>query len=177
MRPSNIRQYFLASRIWHLAKVLRLLWCRFMVSQTPISGSIVIGSIPSASADICNRILSDLKAKNFSKEDIFAVHLALEEAFINAIRHGNKMNPDKKVKVDYSVGSEEVEITMTDEGGGFEPNSVPDPRCGENIYKTDGRGLFLVRAYMDVVEFNERGNQVRMVRHRSEGANSKSKIG
>ena len=55
---------------------------------------------------------------------------------------------------------------MMDEGDGFDPNDVPDPRCGENLYKIDGRGLFLIRSYMDVVEFNEPGNQVHMVRYK-----------
>jgi serine/threonine-protein kinase RsbW len=137
-----------------------------MASKTPISRSTAVASRPSAIVEVCKKILSELEAGDFSQEDIFAVHLALEEAFINAIKHGNKMNPDREVKVDYSVGSDKVEIFMTDEGGGFDPNSVPDPRSGENLYKTEGRGLLLINSYMDVVEFNEHGNRVHMVRYR-----------
>jgi len=137
-----------------------------MALETPINRSVVVGSTSSAIAGVRKQILSTLEANNFSQDDIFAVHLALEEAFLNALTHGNKMDPDKEIKIDYSVKSEKIEITMADEGNGFNPESVPDPRLGENLYKTEGRGLFLVRAYMDMVEFNDRGNCVRMVRYK-----------
>ena len=137
-----------------------------MASRTPISRSVTVESTPSAIAGVCRRILSELEANNFSQEDIFAVHLALEEAFINAVKHGNKMDPDKEVKIDYLVDLDKIEIFMMDKGNGFDPDAVPDPRSGENLYKTEGRGLLLMRSYMDGVEFNERGNRVRMVRYK-----------
>jgi serine/threonine-protein kinase RsbW len=108
-----------------------------------------------------------LEVNNFSRDGVFAVHLALEEAFINAVRHGNKMDPTKEIKIDYSVGSDKVEISMTDEGDGFDPDSVPDPRCAENLYKTKGRGLLLIRSYMDIVKFSKQGNRIHMVKHKS----------
>jgi len=125
-----------------------------------------VESTPFAIAEVCEWILPKLEANNFSQADIFAVHLALEEAFINAIKHGNKMNPDKEVKIAYSVSSDKVEISLTDQGKGFDPEAVPDPRLGENLYKSEGRGLLLMQSYMDVVEFNERGNRVHMVRYK-----------
>jgi len=138
-----------------------------MASEAPISHrSEVVESKSVAIVRTCKRILTKLEANNFSQEDIFAVHLALEEAFLNAIKHGNKLDPNKEVKIDYSVSLDKVEISMTDEGQGFNPSVVPDPRCGENLYKSQGRGLLLMRSYMDVVEFNERGNCVRMVRYK-----------
>ncbi len=136
------------------------------VSKAPISESVVVESKPSAIVKVCRWILSKLKANNFSQEDIFAVHLALEEAFLNAVKHGNKLDPKKEVKINYSVSIDKVEISMTDSGRGFDPNRIPDPRYGENLYKTEGRGLFLIRAYMDEVEFNKRGNRIRMVRYK-----------
>jgi serine/threonine-protein kinase RsbW len=135
-----------------------------MTAESPITCSIVVDSKPSAIVGVCGKILSDLQSSCFGQDDIFAVHLAVEEAFINAIRHGNKMDPTKKVKIEYLVGSDKVEISMTDQGEGFDPQAVPDPRLGENLYKPEGRGLFLISSYMDVVTFNERGNRVRMVR-------------
>ena len=137
-----------------------------MASKAPISRSIVIANMPSTITGVCKQILSELEANNFSEEDIFAVHLALQEAFLNALRHGNKMDDGKEVKIDYLVDSDRIEISMTDEGNGFDPESVPDPRLGENIYKVEGRGLLLMRSYMDVVKFNERGNCVQMVRYK-----------
>jgi serine/threonine-protein kinase RsbW len=115
---------------------------------------------------VCRKILPSLEVNKFSKEDIFAVHLALEEAFINAIKHGNKMKPGKEVKVEYSVSPDKVEISVTDEGKGFDPEDIPDPRLGENLYKSEGRGLLLMQSYMDVVEYSKRGNTVRMVRYK-----------
>ena len=137
-----------------------------MASETPISRSIALESTPFAPDEAYAQILSQLKAKGLSEEDIFAVHLTLQEAFTNAITHGNKMSSDKEVKIDYSVGLDKFEVTMTDEGEGFDPNVVPDPRYGENLYKPAGRGLLLMRSYMDVVEFNKRGNSVYMARYR-----------
>ncbi|MHC4573935.1 MAG: ATP-binding protein [Planctomycetota bacterium] len=137
-----------------------------MVSRTPISGSIVIESVPSAIGGVYERILPELESNSFSEEDVFAVHLALEEAFLNALKHGNKMEVGKEIKIDYLVDSDRIEISMADEGGGFDPESVPDPRSGENLYKTEGRGLLLMRSYMDVLKFNDRGNCVRMVRYK-----------
>ncbi len=137
-----------------------------MASETPISRSMAVESTPSAIVGECRRILAELEANDFGQDDIFAVHLALEESFINAITHGNKMDPAKEVKIEYSVSLDKVEISMMDEGDGFDPGAVPDPRWGENLYKPEGRGLLLMHSYMDVVEFNERGNRVRMVRYK-----------
>ena len=137
-----------------------------MTSKAPISRSVVIESTASAIAEPLRWILDTLKSCNFSQEDIFAAHLALQEAFLNAIKHGNKIDTSKEVKIDYLVSFEKVEISMTDEGNGFDPDAIPDPRIGDNLYKTEGRGLFLMRSYMDVVEFNEAGNRVRMVRYK-----------
>jgi serine/threonine-protein kinase RsbW len=137
-----------------------------MASEGPIGSSIVVESKLSAMTGVCNRILSALDGKSFSQDDIFAIHLAVEEAFLNAVKHGNKMDPCKKVQVDFSVDREKVEILVTDQGNGFHPENVPDPRVGRNLYKPEGRGLFLINSYMDIVRFNERGNSVRMVRYR-----------
>jgi len=107
-----------------------------------------------------------MEAENFSQEDVFAVHLALEEAFLNAVEHGNKMDARKKILVKYSVDAQKVEISMADQGNGFDPESVPDPRSGENLYKAEGRGLLLMRSYMDLVEFDKVGSCVNMVRYK-----------
>ncbi|UCG58146.1 MAG: ATP-binding protein [Phycisphaerales bacterium] len=137
-----------------------------MTSGTPVNCSIIVESRTSVVGDVCNEILAKLEGTGFAKDDIFAVHLALEEALANAIKHGNKLDPSKKVTIDCSVDSERIEISMTDEGCGFDPDAVPDPRLGKNLYRPEGRGLFLMKSYMDVVKYNERGNGVRMVRYR-----------
>jgi serine/threonine-protein kinase RsbW len=135
-----------------------------MAAEMPVRRSVVVESRPSALEQSCREILSALEAGGFSQDDIFAVHLALEEAFLNAVKHGNRMDPTKKVQIDYLVDQEKVEIRMTDEGTGFDPSRIPDPRVGKNLYRPEGRGLLLIRSYMDTVEYNERGNSLRMVR-------------
>ena len=144
-----------------------------MTAETP--NSIVVESIPSAIAEACGQILPKLKDSNFGKEDIFAVHLALEEAFINAVTHGNKMDPGKSVKIDYSLSPDKIEISVTDQGEGFKPEDIPDPRFGKKLYEPDGRGMLLMQSYMDVVEFNEQGNSVYMVRYKEKPPLAKSR--
>lgn len=144
-----------------------------MASETPVTHSTVVESTSSAVSSVCESILSGLKANRFGEEDIFAVHLALEEAFINAVKHGNKMDVVREVRIEYSVAPDKVEVTVTDGGEGFDPNAVPDPRYGENLYKPEGRGLFLMRSYMDVVTFNERGNSVCMVKYKEKPDSAK----
>jgi len=136
-------------------------------SDSLVSRSIAVESRLSAFATVCKRILAELKDHSFKEDDLFAVHLALDEAFANAVAHGNKMDPNKKVKVEYSVDSDKIEISMTDEGDGFEPDSVPDPRYGPGLDQTSGRGLLLMNSYMDTVKFNEPGNSVYMVRYQN----------
>jgi len=142
------------------------LLCNSMTSKASNSCSIIVDSKAAALNDVCNEILSKLQEHNFDKDDVFAVHLTLEEAFLNAVKHGNKNDPAKKVKIDYSVSSEKVEITITDEGAGFEPESVDDPRFGNGLYEPGGRGLLLMNSYMDIVKYNEQGNSVYMVRYK-----------
>ncbi len=139
-----------------------------MAAETPVRCSVAVESKPSALEPSCRVILEALEARGFSQDDIFAVHLALEEAFLNAVKHGNRMDPTKKVTIEYVVDPEKVEIRMTDEGLGFDPDRIPDPRVGKNLYRPEGRGLLLIRSYMHTVEYSERGNSLRMVRNRSQ---------
>ncbi len=139
-----------------------------MAAETPVRCSVAVESKPSALEPSCRVILEALEARGFSQDDIFAVHLALEEAFLNAVKHGNRMDPTKKVTIEYMVDPEKVEIRMTDEGPGFDPGRIPDPRVGKNLYRPEGRGLLLIRSYMNIVEYSERGNSLRMVRNRSQ---------
>jgi serine/threonine-protein kinase RsbW len=131
-----------------------------------ISRSVIVSSTPSAVVEVFNQIQPGLQSNNFSEEDIFAIHLSLEEAFINAVKHGNKMEPSKAIKVDYSIEPDKFEMCMTDEGEGFDPEVIPDPRYGDNLYKPAGRGMLLMRSFMDVLEYNKKGNSLRMIRYR-----------
>lgn len=138
-----------------------------MTSKKPVFCSIIVESSPTAMAGIWKNILRKLQSRKFTSDQIFAVHLALEEAFINAVKHGNKGDLAKKVKIDYCINPDKAEIFIMDEGGGFDPDAVPDPRCGDNIYKSDGRGLLLIKSYMDTVEYNKRGNCVHLIKYKT----------
>jgi serine/threonine-protein kinase RsbW len=141
-----------------------------MTSQAPTTGSVVVESKVSALGDVCKQIMECVKLKKFGEEDQFAVHLALEEAFNNAVEHGNQGDPGKTVQIDYSIDDRQIEIRMTDQGRGFDPHKVVDPRMEENLYEPRGRGLLLMNAYMDVVQYNPRGNSIHMVRFRHKGS-------
>jgi serine phosphatase RsbU (regulator of sigma subunit)/anti-sigma regulatory factor (Ser/Thr protein kinase) len=123
---------------------------------------IVIRSEPMQLARVESLILSRLEALNYGERALFAVRLALEEAVINAIKHGNRMDKAKRVTVTFSADREECVVAVEDEGQGFDPASVPDPTTDENLELPHGRGLVLMRAYMDEVKFNAKGNRVTM---------------
>jgi serine/threonine-protein kinase RsbW len=129
--------------------------------------TIVIQSSHDLVHQLCKSILNEVKNNHFSSNDIFGIHLALEEAMMNAVKHGNKEDPLKKIQVEYSLTPEMFDISIIDEGSGFTPAGVPDPRCGENLHKPTGRGLLLMKAYMDCVEYNETGNRVHMVKYKN----------
>jgi len=111
-----------------------------------------------------HRILHEVKRCRFSNEAIFAIRLALEEAVTNAIKHGNRRDPSKQVLVRFKVCQHQAEILVRDDGPGFHPNAVPDPTRDENIERPNGRGIMLMRAYMDDVSYNDAGNEVRMIK-------------
>jgi serine/threonine-protein kinase RsbW len=113
---------------------------------------------------IADALLEELRAKGYSEVAVFAVRLAVEEALNNAIRHGNAMDPAKTAELVYEVTDEKVEIRVSDEGPGFDCHNVPDPTLNENLDKPTGRGLMLMRAYMDKVTYNEKGNGLHMVK-------------
>lgn len=136
------------------------------MKDEPTKRTMQVSSDPEAVEQPRQWLLAQLKDYQYCDDDVFAVHLAFQEAFYNAIRHGSKMNPGKKVQIDCLVGPDRIEISMADAGKGFDPDAVPDCRLGENLYKPEGRGLLLMRSYMDVVQFNDVGNAVHMVRYR-----------
>lgn len=99
----------------------------------------------------------------------WAVRLALEEALVNAMKHGNRMDSGRSVRVAYRVSPEKAELRVADEGDGFDPRLVPDPTADENLRKPCGRGIMLMRSYMDQVTFNSSGSEVYMVKYRRGG--------
>ncbi len=111
-------------------------------------------------------ILAEIQRHGYCENCTFAIKLAMEEAITNAFRHGNKADPSKKIRIRYDVTPDVVQIEIEDEGPGFQPEEVPDPTLPENIDRPHGRGIMLMRAYLDVVEYGACGNCVRLVMHR-----------
>jgi serine/threonine-protein kinase RsbW len=113
-------------------------------------------------------IVEQLQRHQWTQRDIFGVHLALEEAVVNAIKHGNGEDPDKQVLVACKLSPTRCWILVEDEGPGFNPEAVPDCTLDENLDKPSGRGLKLMRNFMSLIEYNECGNRVVMEKVLSE---------
>ena len=121
-----------------------------------------------AAIALITEIIDQLRDKNWDEQDVFSIHLALEEALMNAIKHGNQRGVSKKVQVTGIVSKSQFEITVKDEGKGFVRAEVPDPTDDGNVEKTSGRGLMLMEFYVSEVKYNDTGNQIRMLKIRSE---------
>ncbi len=131
------------------------------------SKDVVIHSDPAEARRVQEEIERQLRAHHFSDHEIFSVKLALEEALVNAIKHGNHFDRTKKIHIAYQVRPERFDILISDEGTGFDPTAVPDPTAAENLERPCGRGLMLMRHYMTHVTFSANGNSVSMTKLRN----------
>lgn len=126
-------------------------------------------TIPSKSGEgqaVQERIISLLEKREYPMRDVFGVRLALEEALVNAIKHGNAMDPSKSVQIECRVSHASVWVRIQDEGPGFDVDSLPDPTLEENLDKPSGRGILLMREFMTKVEYVENGSCVILEKHR-----------
>jgi serine/threonine-protein kinase RsbW len=132
-----------------------------------IAAELVIPSDLSEARRVQHDIKEALQTARYGERDIFSIELALEEALVNAIKHGNQLDPGKRVHIVYTVTPDRFDVKITDEGPGFNPEDVPDPTLGENIEKCCGRGLFLIRKFMTEVSYQGNGNVVTMYKLRN----------
>ncbi len=112
-------------------------------------------------------LMTALGAAGWEGMDLFRIQMAIEEAVVNAIEHGNKKSPDKKIRLVFDVTPEKAVMTISDEGAGFDHRNVADPTTEELVDKPRGRGVMLMRELMNEVHFNEAGNEVVMIKLRS----------
>ncbi len=131
---------------------------------------LTLGSDLSAVRQVQDEVLHQLSLHGYDHHSHFAVRLALEEALINAIKHGNRQDPAKKVYVEYTVGPRQLEVIIEDEGPGFERHGVPDPTLEENVEKCSGRGILLMEAYMNSVKWTRNGRRVQMIKNNEAAA-------
>jgi serine/threonine-protein kinase RsbW len=128
---------------------------------------LTIASELSEARRVQSEIEQALRSGRYSDHDIFAIRLAIEEALINAIKHGNQMDRAKTVRVAYYVSQDRFDVEIVDQGPGFDPEDVPDPTSPENLERPCGRGLLLMKHYMTEVAYSDRGRSVRMFKIRN----------
>jgi len=116
---------------------------------------------------ISKEILKHLQHRKIDEYIQFDVRLATEEAIRNAIIHGNHSNKKLPVAVSYTVNKDKIEIEVEDRGEGFDVKNIPDPRTKDYIMKEGGRGIFLMQELMDKVEYNKKGNKVKITKFTS----------
>ncbi|MES1213435.1 MAG: ATP-binding protein [Singulisphaera sp.] len=129
----------------------------------------VIPSDNGAGKRVLDEILGQLAAHEWSERDIFSVHLALEEALVNAIKHGNRCDVSKSVHVLCELSKDRLRVRIEDEGPGFNPDQVPDCTGADRLEMPCGRGVLLMRSFMNSVEFSDKGNCVEMTKCRQQG--------
>jgi serine/threonine-protein kinase RsbW len=112
---------------------------------------------------IAEKLVDDVCSKYKVDEDYYGnILIAVTEAVNNAINHGNKQNPEKKVEVSFAELGDRLSFVVKDEGEGFDHAALPDPTDPENLEKISGRGVFLMNQLSDEVEFSENGTKVEM---------------
>jgi serine/threonine-protein kinase RsbW len=115
------------------------------------------------SITLLENLIEEIADKHNIGEDTFAnMMTSLSEAAINAIVHGNKLDPNKKVIVNAEIDGRRSIWTITDEGEGFDYNTLPDPTAPENIENLTGRGVFIIKHLADQCIFNSKGNEVEL---------------
>ncbi len=127
----------------------------------------VIPSRAEASREVQEELLDQMTRRQWGEHDVFSVRLAMEEALINAIKHGNHYDPVKTVEITCQIFPDRIRIEICDQGKGFDLAAVPDPTDPDNLESPCGRGIMLMRSFMSRVEFNETGNRVSLERDRT----------
>ncbi len=116
---------------------------------------------------VLNDLLGALHRENWSEPEVFGIRLAVEEAIVNAIKHGNGSDVKKHVQVACQLSPDRVRVEIIDEGPGFNPANVPDCTAEENLERPCGRGIMLMRSFMSQVQYHDRGNRVVLEKHRA----------
>lgn len=113
------------------------------------------------------QLMSALAESHWEGRDSFHIQMAAEEAMVNAVMHGNKQAADKSVEIEFRVSPQTVYMRFRDQGDGFCPDTLPDPRDDAHLECTNGRGVMLINEMMNEVTYNKCGNEVTMIKHRS----------
>ena len=110
------------------------------------------------------------KEAGFDEDETFHIAMAVREAAVNAVLHGNEYDPAKHVTASFETTSASLIFTIGDEGKGVDPETLPDPLAPENLLRGTGRGIFLIRSFMDEVHFRQLhpGTELTLIKHRAQ---------
>ena len=118
--------------------------------------------------DMVQTVLEHLSAAiGFGEEAVHYMSVAVRESVVNAIKHGNRGDETKRVRVAFTIHARELQVEVHDQGEGFDPSTLPDPVSPENVLKPQGRGVFFMRSFMDEVDYSfpaRGGTVVRMLK-------------
>jgi len=115
---------------------------------------------------LIREVMAVVQSEQWGGKDRFALELVLEEILTNAVKHGNDSDPSKNVRFDCKLNSGKVYVRVEDEGCGFNPHTLADPREPANQMEISGRGVLLINHFASDVTWNERGNVVEFVKER-----------
>lgn len=128
-------------------------------NETTYKTCVICSDLKEAETPKCD-IMREMESFQYSESSVFAIKLALEEALSNAVKHGNRRDPTKKITIRYAVNQECAAFIIRDEGEGFTPEEIPDPTDPEFINRPTGRGILLLNTYMDKVEYRDSGREI-----------------
>jgi len=116
---------------------------------------------------LIEEVMKRVRADHWNDKDLFAIELVLEEALTNAVKHGNHLDPAKNVRFGFKLGEGTFYARIEDEGSGFDPDALADPREPANQMSVSGRGVLLVRHFATRVQWNDRGTVIEFEKDRS----------
>jgi len=115
---------------------------------------------------LIEEVMGVVRTEQWNDKDLFAIELVLEEVLTNAVKHGNHSDPLKNIHFDCKLSRNKLYVRIEDEGDGFSPHAVADPREPENQMAASGRGILLVKHFATRVNWNERGNVIEFEKDR-----------
>ena len=140
-----------------------------MSDSTPNRASFTLGS-SIESVDLVEKTAEEFAERSgFDEDTIPNIVMAVREATVNAVLHGNAYDPAKHITASFETTADSLIIRIADQGAGIDPDTVPDPLAPENILRGSGRGIFLIRAFMDEVHFRQLhpGTELTLIKHRA----------
>lgn len=150
---------------WRRVKPVRAGKLRMAKHKVTLRFADTIPSTHDALEKVVDELMELAREVKCDDEHLEQVELALREALANAIFHGNRQDPEKKVRVRcFCQPDRGLLVSVEDEGPGFDPKQVPDPTQAESLFETHGRGLFLMRRLVDRVRISRSGRRVTLVK-------------